>query len=80
LVAKPLIGFGLAVFLGGLLFHFYNDAITEFFSKYIVDVNDDFYLFSDLIWDMIPFIIILLGIVCLVFGSLGYALSSKGGD
>jgi len=69
---KPLIGFGLAIFLSGLLFHFYNDVITNYFSQYIVDLNDKYYLMENLLWDLIPFILIFLGIVCLIFGGISY--------
>lgn len=75
---KPLVGFGLAIFVSGLLFHMYNDVVVEFFNKYIIDFSDDYYLFSNLIWDAIPFIIIFIGIACLIFGSIGYSTTNRG--
>jgi len=76
----PLIGFGLAIFLSGLLFHFYNDGITEFFADYILNTNDVYYLASDLVWNAIPFIIMFLGIVCLIFGTALPSGTKRGGE
>ena len=67
---KPLIGFGIGILLAGLLWKMYEDAITSFFSTYITDLTDEYYLLSDLLWNALPFILIFLGIVCLIFGSM----------
>ena len=71
MAVKPLIGFGLGIILAGVMWHMYNDAITSYFSSYITDLTDEYYLLSDLVWDSLPFILIFLGIVCLIFGSMG---------
>lgn len=70
MAVKPLIGFGIAIFLAGMMFRMYNDVITDFFSKYILNTGDKYYLMSDMIWNSLPYIIIFLGITCLIFGSV----------
>jgi hypothetical protein len=67
---KPLIGFGLGIIGAGFMWRMYNDTITSFFSSYIVDLNDKYYLLSDMIWEALPIIIIFLGVVCLIFGGM----------
>ena len=78
MAVKPLIGFGLGIIGAGLFWKMYEDSITSFFSKYVVSASDKYYLASDLIWNAIPFVIMFLGIVCLIFGSM--TTSSVGGE
>jgi len=75
---KPLVGFGLGIIAAGFMWRFYNDAITSFFSAYIIDLSDEYYLLSDLLWDALPFIVIFLGVICLIFGSMSNV--SSGGE
>jgi len=76
---KPLIGFGLGIIAAGFMWRFYNDAITSFFSTYIIDSGDKYYLASNLFWNALPFIVIFLGVICLIFGSMS-SISSSGGE
>ena len=68
---RPLTGFGIGMLAGGLCWMLYNDAITRFFSKYVFDSTSSSYLASDLVWNAIRYIIIILGVICVVFGAKG---------
>lgn len=78
MTVRSLIGFGLGIFLVGIIFHFYNDVITDFFSSYILDSSDTYYLAENLVWNSIPFIVMFLGVVCIIFGGIG-SRSIEGG-
>jgi hypothetical protein len=70
MAVKPLIGFGLGIIGAGLFWKMYEDTITSFFSKYIVSASDKYFLASDLIWNALPFVVMFLGIICLIFGTV----------
>ena len=67
---RPLIGFGIGILSGGLYWALYDDVITRYFSRYILNTANEYYLASNLIWNAIPYLIIFLGIVCLIVGGL----------
>jgi len=76
---KPLIGFGLAIIGAGFMWKLYEDTINSFIGKYILDINDKYFLMSDLVWNALPFLIIFLGIVCLIYGGVSGTSSQKNG-
>ena len=78
-MVKPLIGFGVGLLAFGFYWKLYEDTITGFFISYVRDTGDKYYLLSDLVWDALPYFVILVGVVCLIFGSKT-TVSSEGGD
>lgn len=75
MAVKPLIGFGIGIIGAGFFWKFYDDVITDFFGSYIIDLSNEFYGLSDLVWNALPLLVIFLGIACLIFGSM-----SRGAD
>jgi uncharacterized membrane protein len=67
---RPLIGFGIGFLAGGLYWALYQDVITRYFAKYVLSTTDKYYLASNLIWNAIPYLIIFLGVVCLIMSGL----------
>lgn len=76
---SSLFAFGLGFIGAGFYWKLNEDIITNFISSFIRDTSDKYYLLSDLVWDALPFIVILLGIVCLVLGSMSNS-SVQGGE
>jgi len=79
MAVKPLVGFGLAFIGGGLFWMIIQDSITRNIGKYILDTSDKFYVVSKLVWDALPFAVLIVGIVVLIFGGLNSG-TSQGGD
>ena len=79
MAVKPLIGFGLGIIGAGFYWKMYEDSITNFFASYIWNPSDKYYLMSDLVWSALPFVVMFLGIVCLVFGTVASS-SNAGGE
>lgn len=61
-----LFGFGLALIAGGLFWSIIDDIIASHFTVYISNTSDPYYLVCDLIWHSLPFLIIIVGILCLI--------------
>lgn len=61
---------GVGLWLAGTLWKLFEDAITAYFSTYIVSSTDVYYLGSDLFWNMIPYILWFGGVITLIFAGL----------
>lgn len=70
MAVKPVIGFGLAVIGGGLFWMVIQEELSRYIGTYILNTADKFYVVSKLVWDAIPFAVIIVGIIVLVFGGL----------
>lgn len=70
MAASMLFGFGVGLIGGGLWWHLIEDIILTYIAKYVYNSNDPYYLASDLIWHSIPFILMFVGIICLILGGL----------
>lgn len=80
-LVKPLIGFGLAIFAAGLLWKMYDDVINELIIGFVSNTSDKYYLMSDVLWNSLPFVVMFVGIICLVLGGVSHASnSSEGGN
>lgn len=71
-----LLAFGVGFIGGGLYYRIYNDVITRYIEPYIVDSEGVYYLGSQLIWDMFPYLLILVGIAFLIMA--GFAARNRG--
>ncbi|MBE3095347.1 MAG: hypothetical protein IMZ52_09985 [Actinobacteria bacterium] len=67
MAVRPLVGFGVGLIGGGLFWALIQDTLTRMFGGFIRDTSDKYYLASNLIWTALPYAIIILGIVCLIF-------------
>jgi len=63
-----LVSIGLGLIVGGLYWHVWDDS-TEFIEDFIVpgSYSDTVQLF----WNLIPIILLVLGVICLVMGGKG---------
>lgn len=59
----PLFMIGFGVIVSGLYYHLWDDAIV-FFEDYII--NDEFYTLIRFVWDAIPIVILVVGIIWLI--------------
>lgn len=59
----PILMIGFGLFVGGLYYHLWSDSIT-FIDRYII--NDEYYTLIHFIWNAIPVIILLVGIIWLI--------------
>ena len=66
----PLIAIGVGLLATGLFWHLFNDVLIMYIAPYVYDVSDVSYVASDLVWQAIPYIIFIVGIICLVIGGL----------
>lgn len=74
---KVLVGFGLGLLGAGWFWMFTNDILTKLISKYIFNSNDPYYAGGNLIWVAMPYVIIIVGVICLV--ASGVAIKMGGG-
>ena len=63
-------GFGLGLVSCGIYYRIYDDVINGYMSQYIFDTSNEYYVGSQLMWDMIPYVIILVGVLMLILGGL----------
>ena len=75
---KAIIGFGLLIIGGGWYFRIYDDVFNRYIDQYIVDSSSAYWLGSDLMWNAIPFVLILGGIVMLVMAGLSPRTPKEG--
>ena len=54
---------GIGLLAGGIYWHLWDDA-SEYLDKFIV--AGAYYDMVQLIWDMIPVIMVVLGVICLI--------------
>ena len=61
-----LVSVGLGLIVGGLYFHLWDDAANEYLDDYMRDNprNDS----VQLLWDIIPVVLLLVGVICLIMG------------
>jgi len=59
----PILCLGFGILVGGIYYHLWTDSIT-FIEDYIV--KDQFYNLIRFIWDAIPVIIFIVGIIWLI--------------
>lgn len=74
-----LIVVGVAVIGGGLLYAVFDDVLDTYISPFIYDTNDPYYVGSQLIIDIIPYAIIVLGSILLFVGAKRYKAEVGGG-
>lgn len=67
---RTLLGFGFGVFICGVFLRLGKDIYLKYIAQYIYDNSDPYYLASDVLWNSLPYVIIFVGIVCLVLGGL----------
>ena len=65
---KALVGFGVGIIGFGFYWMLQNDIIDRYIAKYII--QNEYYILSDLIWDAMPVICILTGVLALVMAGL----------
>jgi len=63
-LVSALIGFGIAIIGFGLFFSLIDDILASEFQWMIL--NNKYYVLCDLIWHSLPFITIILGVLCLI--------------
>jgi hypothetical protein len=63
-----LLAFGLGLLGFGFYYKLFEDITTIYFQKYII--NNLYFQMSDLVWDMLPYLVIIIGILCLIGAGL----------
>ena len=74
-----LFSIGIGLLAGGFYYHLYDDILTDFFTPYIYNTADPYYLGANLLWDMWPYVLILMGIVCFILAGIKYRSSNSMG-
>lgn len=72
-LVAPLIGFGLLFLAGGFFWKLIDDVIDLHFLDFIQ--YNKYYTFSQLEWDMIPWILMIMGVLCLIGAGISYGQS-----
>ena len=75
--AKAILGFCLLIIGGGWYWKIYDDVFNRYIDQYIVDSSSPYWLGSDLMWNAIPFILMIGGIILLIWS--GISSHSSGG-
>jgi len=65
-----LLSVGAGLFGAGLFYRLFDDIINDTLQQYVL--SNAYYLLSDLVWDMIPYILMIMGVICLVLGAIVY--------
>ena len=75
-----LIVVGVALIGGGLLYNLFDDILTDFFLPYVYNPSDPYYLGSQLMFDAIPYAIMIIGVILLFVGGKKYKADVGGGS
>jgi len=84
----PLIGFGVGIMCIGFYWHLYNDVFTMFISNYIPGSytawgisysSDKYFNFMYMIWRLLPWICVGVGVLLLIAGATSASGESKEG-
>lgn len=65
-----LAAFGVLFFSAGVYWKMCEDAFTLYMAKYVYDTADPSWLASDMLWHAWPYVIMAIGILCLVSSGL----------
>lgn len=65
-----IISFGLGLIGAGVFWRMLNDMFLKYIAKYVYNASDPYYLANDLVWNAIPFVIIIVGVLVVVMGGL----------
>jgi len=65
-----LIGFGVGIIGGGVFIRMGQDVFFKYIAKYVYSSTNPYYLASDVLWNALPYVLILVGVVCLIMGGL----------
>lgn len=65
-----LISIGVGLVGAGIWYRLFDDAINTYFQGYILD--SPYYQLADLVWDSIPYLLIIIGVLCLVLAGVAY--------
>lgn len=65
---SALIAFGVGLIGGGLYWRLMDDILAEYFQQFIL--NNEYYLASDLVWNALPYLLLIFGVLSLVVGAL----------
>lgn len=68
---KALVGFGIGFIVAGLIYSFLEDVFNRYILQYVVNTNDPYYRAEALGWDVIPYVLLFVGIICLIVAGLG---------
>lgn len=60
----PLIGFGVTLIGAGFFYHLFDDVIINYIAPYML--TDIYQTGRNFLWDLIPWLVILIGIFCLI--------------
>ena len=67
---KAIIGFLLLIIGGGWYYVIYDDVFSRYIDQYIVDSSSPYWLGSNLMWNIVPFVLMLGGVVMLILAGL----------
>lgn len=83
----PLIGFGVGFLCLGFYWHIYNDVFTMFIQKYVltsftawgvVYTSDKFYEFMYMVWRILPWLCVFIGVLLLLSAGASSSSVSSG--
>lgn len=77
-VVIALIAVGIMILAFGFYYTIGDDILNDFFSDYVYDTDDPYYLGSQLIWDAFPYTVILLSLLLLYYVGRQYGVGGKG--
>jgi len=65
-----LIAFGIAIMGFGFFWKLFDDIIDTYIVQYVLGGN--YYILSDAIWNWLPWILVIFGIISLISGAIVY--------
>jgi len=65
-----LAAFGVLMFAGGALWKLCEDSFNAYMLKYVFNTADSTWLVSNMLWHAWPFVLMIIGILCLVTSGL----------
>lgn len=74
-----IIGIGIGLIAGGFYYHLFDDILIDFFASYVYDTSNVYYIGSQFIWDAIPWVMILVGLLCFILAGLYHHYTSMAG-
>jgi len=72
LAVMVILAIGIGLLGAGFYYNLYDNILTDFFSAYIIDTNDVYYIGSQFIIDALPWVLMLLGVLCFILAGLTY--------
>jgi len=77
---RILLSVGAGLVISGFIYSFIDEVLVRYIiPDYVYNPTGPYYLGSALLWDMIPYVLIIVGVMCLITAPLAARSSSRRG-